>query len=366
MAELKVKCPGCAATLKLKQAAKKIRCPRCETVIPVTENRGSSSQPSTKPSRSQDDFLDDFSEDELLDDISQPPPKASRKPSQRSGKKKRKPARSGADEINSDQLRGFGFTMIALGVGVFLLPLIGLQIKGLHALGPEGQAIGGICFFLLGGVVLLMSYGSVFGSVGEIAFKVIKWGALGVGGLIVLMIGLMLTLALANKFLPRNQQPVAPVPVARQPDRIPAGPARMGQPPEMSHRPGLQGRTGEPMPTGGPPFGPGGSGFGAGQMNRMEAEFARHGEENTVHVLLVGFDSSKHRELQTQLQELASPQLTSGSGGSDQYRIRMAPVEDIQALAERISFAKVDSVDAATRTITLHPHPSESPFVPVD
>jgi hypothetical protein len=97
-----------------------------------------------------------------------------------SGSGKSKPKRSKASSAgpseNTLQARKIGWGLMGLGVLSFVLPMVGLQIKGLHRLGPEQQAAFGIGFVVLGAAVVGLTY--LFGTSG-----VLKRLAIGVGAI---------------------------------------------------------------------------------------------------------------------------------------------------------------------------------------
>lgn len=69
------------------------------------------------------------------------------------------PSRRDRGEGNGfEQVRGLGLTFMVLGVASFILPMVGLQVKGLHRLDPESQAVGGLLLTGLGGLITLASY----------------------------------------------------------------------------------------------------------------------------------------------------------------------------------------------------------------
>lgn len=66
---------------------------------------------------------------------------------------------------------------------------------------PEMQALGGVCFLILGAIILLLSFkdhfGARIGSTVESGFKIVKWGAIGLFALVIGVPVLLLMFRLA-------------------------------------------------------------------------------------------------------------------------------------------------------------------------
>ena len=210
MAEIRVQCPECQAKMKLTAAVEKVRCPKCDALFSSAQNRVKSTQQKRKSAATSSSdpfgFDDDDTSDDFGDDLfgDTPPAKKKSRPTKKSSgsSRRRKTNKSRGGELPTEQLRKFGFTMIALGIGAFVLPLVGLQIKGLHAMGPQAQALGGVCFLFLGSIVLLVSFKDNFGpavsGLFDNGFAIVKWGAI---GLVVLFFGVPLLMFAAGKAL---------------------------------------------------------------------------------------------------------------------------------------------------------------------
>lgn len=213
MSEIRVACPGCSAKMKLLASVEQVRCPRCDHLFEAAENRlqATSGKRSPRAARSRDEWeeADEWGESQGRDSD-----RSQRTSSQKKSASSRNKAKTSNPE-NIVQLRKFGGTMIFFGVLAFVLPLIGLQIKGLHMMSPEAQEMGGLCFFILGSVVLGISYLGNLGGVFESGFKVVKWGVFGLFGLLVGGIALLVVInVLLNTFrkapsFPPDMQQVA-------------------------------------------------------------------------------------------------------------------------------------------------------------
>ncbi len=53
-------------------------------------------------------------------------------------------------------MRGWGITLLILGIGSFVLPMVGMQFQLLQLFG-ESQSIAGIAMALIGGVLVVLS-----------------------------------------------------------------------------------------------------------------------------------------------------------------------------------------------------------------
>lgn len=203
MAEMRVQCPSCQAKMKLTAEVEKVRCPKCDELFTAADNRARAAKP--KPSRSsskqRQPAADPFGFEEEEDDLfGETPTRKKRSSSSRSStSRKRRSRKSKSGSIPPEQLRKFGGTMIMFGVAAFILPFIGLQIKGLNAMSPEMQSLGGVCFLILGAVVIAISY--LQDNMGELfdnGFQFVKWGAI---GLFVLVLGVPLLFLVARSAL---------------------------------------------------------------------------------------------------------------------------------------------------------------------
>lgn len=241
-----VRCPECDAALRLKPGIKKARCPRCKSIIDLTAPSSSGSpaaerRPSQKkrtpqkrqpeapdPWEDEDPFEDDDSpfEDDFEDyeDYEEPreravKPKKKSKP--RSKKKKKAPSGPMLSEETRQQVMSFGWLLVGLGALSFVLPFIGLQIKGLHALGPEGQMFGGMMLIGFGVFMLVIS---ALGDVGVSIFGFVKWGLIGIAGFsLVSCIGCIGVVNLMQ-FFKKDNAPAFAVPhPAAVPHQMPMG-----------------------------------------------------------------------------------------------------------------------------------------------
>ena len=118
----------------------------------------------------------------------------------------------------NEGLFGWGIRFLIFGVGVFVLPFLGLQWKGLHLLGETAQLGIGVAILAIGAVCVTCSRAGA----GYILFG---FGALIVAGLIFLLV------------LALDQAPEPPPPVVRHPKvTLPANlprPANVPQPPNL-------------------------------------------------------------------------------------------------------------------------------------
>lgn len=350
-----VKCPECDASLKLKPGLKKARCPRCKTIIDLTalgpketpkpqSPQKSSPQKKRRPKPPpqedpwEDDFLDDedpFEDDDAYEDYEEDdyeePARPARKPKSKPKKRSRK-ASSGPmlSEETRQQVMSFGWFLVGLGALSFVLPFIGLQIKGLHALGAEGQMIGG--GVLIGFGVFMLVIGAL-GDIGVSIFGIVKWGLIGFIGLsLASCIGCTGFVQLMAFFKDNK----APAPVA--PQNFPNMPAvRPGSP---AGEPFLS-RAG-PRPSYGP------SSF----QSRMEQQFAQFQPEEILNLELTGFNPSEQRIIMNRIRGTLGARITTGSVESQVYKIRMAPVPgELQAIADQLNFIEIKSVDTTNRLI---------------
>ncbi len=376
MVETRVQCPKCQSKMKLTLAVEKVRCPKCDTLFVADKNRlqpqGSKKRKTAPPQKltatSSFDFDDDDfgnDDDDLFEEDSAPRKKRSRKPAPKKKRKRRSQPKPGA--IPPEQIRKFGLTMVAIGIGAFILPFVGLQIKGLNAMSPEMQSLGGVCFLLLGGVVILISYKDALGDAAsqtfDQGFTVVKWGAIGL--FVFLIVGPFLLLGVRFAF-----RTVASIGGGHQDqvtqEELPPsfrGPNGTGsEAPSMKKRPvGNRNRanTGGDQTTEESPFQDAGSGTSSGRPSMFPG--TRSAGENsqnrgTVKVILKGFP---RREVVRYFPELRTAGQT--------FRMRVMKIEEnlaevefdqaaeIQVFANSITFGKVTSVDGEQRTITVEP-----------
>ncbi|MDX2038077.1 MAG: hypothetical protein SFX72_15620 [Isosphaeraceae bacterium] len=124
------------------------------------------------------------------------------------------------DAENQAQFRNIGIWLMIAGVGAFVLPLIGLQIKGLHRLPPQAQQGGGVLFLMLGAMVFGVSFT-------RRPMRSVGFGCAGIAGLAV--VGLLLIFATAG--LRRGAEPELPPPIVvnREREGVPA--PRIPRPP---------------------------------------------------------------------------------------------------------------------------------------
>jgi hypothetical protein len=111
------------------------------------------------------------------------------------------------------QVRKLGFGFLAAGLVSFVLPMVGLQLKGLHRMPPEKQMAIGIVLVLLGALLAGLSY--VFGSPGGLKRLAIGIGAT-LGGLVVLSVAANLIRGVGRVGVPPAAGPRAmgPAPAA--------------------------------------------------------------------------------------------------------------------------------------------------------
>jgi len=398
MAEIKVQCPGCDASVKAQPGVPKIRCPRCRTVItvipepkpptptrePATPEPGrtgsaerpasskspsstgsipttpksppkplggmgskppakplsSSMRPSPPPKKPADDEVfevgdDDWEEVEEAEDIDE---FEEERPSRRSGSaskskdkvkksKKRRPAAQAVSDENRQKLMSFGLLLMGLGAASFVLPLIGLQIKGLHRMTPEQQMMGGGMLIAFGALALVFSFLGSIPGFADMARSGFKWGCLAMAGSGLLACGGIAGCNMLRPMFRGNN--VAPA-------QAPFGPGAQNWP-------------------GGNPAGMPGPGMTPPNMVAPEQQFAEFGPSQILNVTLLGFPTEQAHDLQEKIRVLTGARISQGSGGGARYQIRMAPVGDITALANQIDFATVRAVNQLGREITLIP-----------
>lgn len=149
---IELACPNCAQQYRLPDAAagKKVKCKVC--TAPIAVPRG---EPSPEDIYGLDDELQPAAanrkaaaDDKVDGGFSAPT---------RSGERKRKPQSWAASGANQEQFRRAGIGLLIVGVATFLLPFVGLQLKGLHKLGTAGQIIGGVAILVAGVLCLVAS-----------------------------------------------------------------------------------------------------------------------------------------------------------------------------------------------------------------
>ncbi|WP_145195300.1 hypothetical protein [Thalassoglobus polymorphus] len=362
--------------MKLTLAVEKVRCPKCDTLFVAAKNRlqpqgpkKKKTAPPQKPTATSSfDFDDDNfgnDDDDLFAEASAPRKKRSRKPAPKKKSKRRSQPKPGA--IPPEQIRKFGLTMVAIGIGVFILPFVGLQIKGLNAMSPEMQSLGGVCFLLLGGVVILISFKDALGDAAsqtfDQGFTIVKWGAIGLFVLLIvgpfLLLGVRLAFRTVASVGGGNQDQIAQEelpPNFRRPIGTGSGTPPMKKRPVGNRN---HANSGTNQATEESPFQDAGSGNSAGRPSMYPATHsAGESSQNrgTVKVILKGFP----------LQQVARHFLELRAAGQT-ARMRVMKIEEnlaevefdqaaeIQLFANNIRFGKVTSVDGEQRTITVEP-----------
>jgi hypothetical protein len=325
-----------------------------------------------------------------------------------------KSAKRRASNNELGKLTQFGWILAVCGGLSFVLPAFGIQIKGLHRLSPEAQTIGGVLFLLVGGLILAVTYGRQF--LGpwftDLPHRSRRMIVIACGLLAVLVLGVSLLVVgprlLAEKAPGRNVDSVAAdAPQVVQPSQptpggladpgdptgvspsqnLPRPPSRAsqtqsqpqptelghpggvsfgqaGNPPGMAgHRPGLAGHppriAGAPpgfsdVPPGIPGAPPGFSGPPQGNMS-LEERFAAIGPQRVVSIVFSGqSEPVKYAEMLDRLRRLdPGIQLGSGGGSGQTFTLRLAPIDDIQAFADKIDIGTVTQVNPATRVIEI-------------
>jgi len=336
-----VRCPECDAVLKLKSSSKsKARCPRCKSVIDLEAIRSSGAKEPRPPKKRSGagaspepetgGWDDDLFEDEFDDYEDYEEEMPVRKPKKKSGKslKRRKQASNGPmlSEETRQQVMSFGWLLVGLGVAAFVLPFVGLQIKGLHALGAEGQMLGG---GLLIGVGVFMLVISALGDIGVSIFGFVKWGLIGIVGLsFAFCIGCTGVIHLME-FFKAAPQPVAPrnVPMQQQPGFAQG----RDQPNRAAPRPGF------PIPS---------------FQSRIEQQFSEYSDSEILNLELHGFNPAEQRQMNARIRGVLGTRLSMATNESGVYKIRLAPVSgDLQAVADQLDFIAVTSTDPANRRI---------------
>lgn len=215
-------CPSCARDYSVdgSLAGKRARCKHCGTEMRIPAATAPAPRdlydldegPAAAPAPKRSGY------DAELDTIASP--SAPRRATSRPG---RAPAtrRPSAEPAGPSPVRKLGFGLITLGALSFVLPFVGLQVKGLHRMSPEAQQTGGVVLLVLGGILVGLSY--LTGAVR--AAKPVIVGGLAVVGVLFLLfivsVGLRLRQA-ANH--PGPSVPAGPGPFAAgQPASAPAG-----------------------------------------------------------------------------------------------------------------------------------------------
>ncbi|TWT55250.1 hypothetical protein KOR42_28770 [Thalassoglobus neptunius] len=388
MAELRVQCPECKSKMKLTMQVETVRCPKCGELFPASQNQLSSAPlTSSTPTASMWDLDDDEGDGDADLFGSSPTRKSSSKTKRSKPKRSRRNSKS---SIPPEQLRKFAFTMMMLGVGAFVLPLVGLQIKGLHAMGPEAQSLGGVLFFVLGGIVLLISFKDHFGVTGEWGFKAVKWAAIGLAALVVLPIGFGIILAL-GRIVFRGEPDPGPKQIAHHiPDHanpnFPGPGNHPGRPFPGRNRGGAPSDVPESAPTStdsnnDSPFVDSSSNSNSGGQNTTSNEtstaaspsdttqssnvspfeppvgedFRNRLEIKNEEVTLVmkGLQRREVGRLLHEVREAAGTFRVRPRFEDDRVIFQVSKVDDIDAFAGRINFGEVSNIDHETNTITV-------------
>ncbi|MEW4488484.1 hypothetical protein AB1L42_10410 [Thalassoglobus sp. JC818] len=386
MAELRVQCPECNAKMKLTMKVETVRCPKCGELFKASQNQLSSApSASSTPSASMWDLDDDEGEADLFG--SAPAKKSSSKSKRTKPKRSRKASKS---SIPTEQLRKFAFTMMMLGVGAFILPLIGLQIKGLHALGPEAQTLGGVMFLIIGGILLLVSFKDHFGVSGEWGFKAVKWTAIGLAALIVLPIGFGIIMSLGKLMFKGDPAPAGPqfahqipdhaAPNFPRPGNHPANPfpgRNRGSNPSSvtesnptstndnnsspfldsssSTTSGSQNTSSEEKPAAANPAGTAQS-TAANPFEPPVGEDFRNRlsmDNEEVTLVMKGLQRREVGRLLHEVREAAGTFRVRPRFEEDRVIFQVSKVDDIDAFAGRINFGEVSNIDHETNTITV-------------
>lgn len=282
MTELKVVCPSCDSRFKLTKQIEQVRCPKCQEVFcpedhlaepareaapvpPPLKRQKFSEAPATSPkfpaknkpataaripeSKESYQLSDGSDADAETDDLL---PRRSVK--SKKGKRSRKSTWSSGsvDEEGASQFMQFGGMLMVLGVGAFVLPLVGLQVKGLHRLGPQAQAIGGVALFLVGVLCFVVGLGKrhLGGGFSDLLLG-FKRSYFAIGALVLLLVLLPLMAFPAIRMLKSVIPQGVPAPnIAQQPGQPAGQPGNQAHPPIP---PGwIMGPNGTPIPPGAP------------------------------------------------------------------------------------------------------------------
>ncbi len=153
-------------------AGRKVKCKECGTELAIP-SPGKAAPAASAPK------VDLYGLDDQ-DEAPLPPPRRPGLAPEASPSRGGSRPRSRSSSENESQLQKVGFSLMVGGVLAFVLPLVGLQIKGLHALSPEAQMGGGVALLILGGFL------AILGRVGFL--KGMAWTVGGGVGLVVLIL----------------------------------------------------------------------------------------------------------------------------------------------------------------------------------
>ena len=139
-------------------AGRKVKCKDCGTDLTIPSGRTAAVAAKPKPAPEVDLYG-------LEDEPALPPlPRAGSQAEPEeasSGGRRRRRTRASSSDDSGEGLRKAGTTLLIFGGLSFVLPLVGLQIKGLHLMPPEGQAACGILMLVAGALCLAASMGGI-------------------------------------------------------------------------------------------------------------------------------------------------------------------------------------------------------------
>ena len=138
-------------------AGRKVKCKDCGTDLTIPSARTAAVAPKPKPAPAPDLYG-------LEDEPALPPlPRAGyqAEPEESSSGGRRRRRRASSSDDSGEGLRKAGTTLLIFGGLSFVLPLVGLQIKGLHLMPPKAQAACGILMLVAGALCLAASFGGI-------------------------------------------------------------------------------------------------------------------------------------------------------------------------------------------------------------
>lgn len=212
-------CEFCARKYRVDDnlAGRRVKCKECGTELAIPS--GAAKVSATKPAG-----VDLYGLDDEVEDAPMPPPRRAGYETEASPDRGGGKSRSTISPENESQFRSVGVTFLVLGGLSFVLPLIGLQVKGLHLLPPEAQVAGGVGLMAIGAFCLLIAKQGVLKGLG-----------IAVGGGIGLVVVLCILVALfRGPRAPKIPNGPGPNPANLAPPNFPNAPGpNFGAPPQM-------------------------------------------------------------------------------------------------------------------------------------
>lgn len=132
-------------------AGRKVKCKECGTDLTVPSPRMSAAAATSKAPAKDLYGLDD--EDEI-ESAPPPPRRPGMQAESSSSSRSRGSSRGAAGHVGFQKA---GTTLLVLGGLSFVLPFVGLQVKGLHLMSPQAQVVGGVLMIVAGAFCLMAS-----------------------------------------------------------------------------------------------------------------------------------------------------------------------------------------------------------------